>query len=266
MHAASWTKRLRSVLLSCGSLLFTGWLSLAALAQAETVHLASGEWPPYTSESLPNGGPSTELVRKAFAEVGMDVEIDYFPWARSYEYVVNDHYDGSFTWQQTPKRLQEVLFSDPVLQHHFMLFHHKTLDLTWTDVSDLKPYLIAQVAGYSYGERFDDAVEQNQLMTTIVDFDIYALRMLAAQRVQLFPSEVNVAYWLMRNELEPQQSQILTHDPRPIHEETTAVIFNMSDRGRELQALFNQGLQRLKASGDYTEILTDAGMATGIVP
>lgn len=249
-------------------LFFMVGLSAPAWVSAETIRLASGEWAPYTSVNLPGDGPSTELVRRAFGKVGVTVEIDYFPWARSYEYVVNGTYDGSLTWQKTPERERKVLFSDPVLRHQFVLFYNRGMAFEWQDVEDLKSYLIASVNGYSYGEQYDQVVHDNELMTTVVAYDIYALKMLATGRVQLFPSDVNVGYYLVEHELEEALRPAITHHSRILHEETSAVIFSQADRarGEYLRDLFNEGLQALRESGEYSEILNKAGLTTSIVP
>ncbi len=50
---------------------------------AKPVRLATLEWPPYTSQSLPDGGLTGHIVKRAFAEAGLEVEFDFYPWQRA---------------------------------------------------------------------------------------------------------------------------------------------------------------------------------------
>ena len=50
---------------------------------AEPVRLTTLEWPPYTSQSLPDGGLTGHIVKRAFAEVGLEVTFDFYPWQRA---------------------------------------------------------------------------------------------------------------------------------------------------------------------------------------
>lgn len=69
---------------------------------------------PFTGQGLPEGGLATEVVRAAFAEVGVGVAIGYLPWRRGYGVTILGLADGSFPYLFTPQRAAEALFSDPV--------------------------------------------------------------------------------------------------------------------------------------------------------
>ncbi|MGL5993751.1 MAG: substrate-binding periplasmic protein, partial [Aeromonas sobria] len=47
---------------------------------AQPVRLTTLEWPPFTSQSLPDGGITGHIVKRAFAEAGLEVEFDFYPW------------------------------------------------------------------------------------------------------------------------------------------------------------------------------------------
>jgi len=64
---------LAAVLFSLGS----------AYAGAESVVLATGEWPPYTSEKLPEYGFVTKIVTAACNAGGITPEYHFYPWARA---------------------------------------------------------------------------------------------------------------------------------------------------------------------------------------
>ena len=58
----------------------------SSASAAETIRITNGEWPPFTSERLPDKGPLSRIVAEAFALEGISVEYGYFPWRRAYDY------------------------------------------------------------------------------------------------------------------------------------------------------------------------------------
>ena len=60
-------------------------ITLSSNTQAETVHIATGEYPPWTSTTLPHGGYINHIVASAFALSGIKVEFHYMSWKRALE-------------------------------------------------------------------------------------------------------------------------------------------------------------------------------------
>ena len=67
------------------ALLFVLVLMLSAIVnlRAGEIRLAAGEYQPYTSADLPDGGMLGELTRRAFALSGYQLHIEFLPWARA---------------------------------------------------------------------------------------------------------------------------------------------------------------------------------------
>lgn len=66
---------------------------LAQPAQAETqLRMLSPEYPPYSSQYLPDGGIIVVITRRAFAMQGYSVQIDFLPWARARMALRNRNY------------------------------------------------------------------------------------------------------------------------------------------------------------------------------
>ena len=51
---------------------------------ANTILIASGEFAPYTSETLMNQGFANHVITEAFKQEGYVAEFDYLPWKRTY--------------------------------------------------------------------------------------------------------------------------------------------------------------------------------------
>ena len=73
---------LRSVIsFVLSALLLSSW-GAGALAQTQdTIRLTNGEWQPYLSQDVAHHGFASHVVTEAFAQVGVDVEFGFFPWA-----------------------------------------------------------------------------------------------------------------------------------------------------------------------------------------
>ena len=50
---------------------------------AETIRLATGEWEPFQGKKLKHEGPATRIVVNAFKQVGIEVNLKYYPWTRA---------------------------------------------------------------------------------------------------------------------------------------------------------------------------------------
>ena len=230
-------------------------------SQAESIVIANGEWPPYTSESLVEGGPYTRIVVEAFTSQGIETEVKYFPWVRSFTFVSTGQYAASPTWQPNDQRSEKVLFSDAVMHHDFVLFHKKGLNVEWNDVSDLNSFQIGVINGFSYGENFDQAIESNELNITVVNDEVSAFQMLNANRIDLFLSEINVGYSALQKIGGRVDSGNIVHHPKAIHRNFTSVIFSKNQEGMQLRDSFNLGLEALKMTNRLNDILSESGLS-----
>src|SRR3569623_833694 len=103
----------------------------ATAAGPKTITLANGEWPPYTSESLPDYGSVSRLVTAAFAHEGIKVNYVFFPWKRALEDSRAGKLDGTLIWARTDYREADFLYSDAVLTTNYVLFFRKDKPVHW---------------------------------------------------------------------------------------------------------------------------------------
>ena len=88
---------------------------VAGSLQAETVKLTSLDWPPYTSESIAMQGASVAVAKAAFEAVGIDLQVDFFPWKRAVAYGKdNPEYDGYFPEYYAESLKQDFILSVPM--------------------------------------------------------------------------------------------------------------------------------------------------------
>lgn len=231
-------------------------------AVTQQVILSNGEWPPFTSQHLTQQGFISEIVRQAFALQGYQVQYHFLPWARAYRYAKSGQVDGTVAWTKTPHRLKTMLFSEPVFNHTYVFFYRADEHFDWQELSDLRDIRIGGSEGYSYGNEFDQVVQRGELQVDYVSSDILNLKKLHAKRIDLFPSDIQVGYYLIHQLFSPLEAKQFTHHQRAIERIETHVLFSKVDltRGKQLQAAFNKGLQQLRSNGTYQKLIEQAAL------
>lgn len=227
----------------------------AAYAQesADEIRLTNGEWPPYMSGQLPDGGLVSRIVTLAFANQNISVSYEFFPWSRALFMARSGALDGSVAWTCNPDMLEDFRFSDPILAHHYVLFHRKSMDFDWNNVEDLAPYRMGVTQDYNYGEAFEQAEERDDITTDRTTSDAGNFRKLAAGRIDLFPMEPVVGRKILKSlGLEDE----ITLHPQPLQSDHLYVIISRrSPYAVNYQKSLNKGLSSLRQSGQLSELV-----------
>ena len=242
---------LSSLWRALSSLLSLSLLLAASPLQAETVRLANGEWSPYQSAQLPDGGPVSVLAREAFASQGIQVEYGFLPWRRGFEQARDGLLDGTLVWSRAEGREQYFHFSDPLLLLRTLLFYRRGEVFQWRTKADLAGLRIGGVIGYSY----DLAAEERAGLVTVerIADPQGNYRKLLAGRLDLVAEDEAVG-WQMVRELGITE-QVQAH-PKPLkHVGYHLLISRQHPEGERLITAFNAGLRQLKASGRVAELI-----------
>ena len=238
---------LRQALAAAGLLLIS-----PSVRANDVLTLTSGEWLPYISEKSPHHGPISRIVTDAFALEGVQVNYVFRPWSRAYAEAAFGSANGTIVWSAAKRdtdRRRTFLVSDPVLEGQSVLFHLKTYQWSGRPTAGVR---MGGTAGYEYVfDKNPDIVMDKSAVT-----DALNMRKLAAGRFDVFPANLDVGRHIMRNELSPEQADLITWDPKPYNITQYHLLLNRKDpASRRYQALFNKGLKRLKESGKYAEYL-----------
>ena len=238
-----------------------GVLGLCALvAQGqETLKLTNGEWPPYQSQHLPDYGPASRIVTRAFETQGIRVSYGFFPWSRAYYMAERGIYHGSLIWSYTPERAKAFYYSDPFIFTDTVFFYHRDTPFDWSDWSDLRGIQIGATLGYTYGEGFEKAERQGLLTVDRVVSDEINLRRLLAKRITIFPLSLDVGLTMLNTLFTPEERAEIRWHPRPLRRTAYHLILSRKhpDAPKWIEA-FNRGLKILKESGEYEQILRAA--------
>ena len=219
----------------------------------ETIRLATGEWAPYQSEKLVKGGFITDMITDIFAAEGINVELGYFPWNRSIELAKKGNWDGTFIWFDTAERRTDFYISDPVVDIKYVFFQRKDFQFNWNSVEDLTDVMIGATLGYEFGgEDFKNAEESGKIKVNRVYSDLQGMKNLLQGRIQIFPCDMLVGYELIENNFTPEQRQLITHHKKPVKAAPHHLLLsNKVKQNQRLIKIFNKGLKKLKATGEY---------------
>lgn len=236
-----------------------------APAAAQVLRLATGELPPYATQERPDQGIALDIVRRAFALEGLEVEYTFKPWTRTLEESRAGLWDATAYWGRNPERDKGFLISDNVLTEQWVLVYRqaafKDAPFDWKVLSDLKDLRIGVVQSYTYTPEFWAMHKAGTLKTVVAPDDIANLRLLIGGRLDVVPMERNVACYLMQNHFMDSEVQDLRAHPRLFAPNfTTHVMFSdkLPDSAARLQA-FNRGLRALKRTAVYAEKLNWPG-------
>lgn len=232
------------ILLSC--LLLTFSLS----AQAADVRLATLEYPPYSSELLPERGSIVELTTRAFAETGNSVQIDFLPWARALAELRKGNYDGVLLLWPEEIVNEQLIASRPLLYSELGFFIRRDTPVAFTELSQLAGRTVGVARGYGYPKHILNA----GIVSEEGADDLTNLRKLAAGRFDLVLLEQQVGLHLLSRE--PALQKSLAWQGQTLARIPLFVGFAPPKPGRpDWAGVYAQGLSALFANGEYLRIL-----------
>ncbi|WP_108652043.1 substrate-binding periplasmic protein [Dongshaea marina] len=218
-------------------------------AQADgTVRLASGEYPPYLSDSLPHDGLISHIVTSAFATQGVKVKYGYFPWKRTALLVKMGHWDGSPGWLWSEDRAEDYWFSEPVIIGKGVFFFLKdspAKNFEWQSYADLKGLKVGTTLGYHYGEAFHQAQRDGMIQVSARQTNLDNFLRLLDGKIDLFPLDKCVGLYVLHKNL-PGRVDLFGYASKPMNTDEYRVIFpKVKQSSKALLATFNQGLKQL---------------------
>ena len=226
---------------------------LAQPAQAEPqLRMATLEYPPYSSEHLPDGGSIVALARRAFAVRGHSLQIDFMPWARVRMGLRNRSYQGALAlWPQEVKE-EGLLASRPLFYSELGLFVRNDHPLPFNQLQELRGQTLGIVRGYGYPQHI---LEAGLSLEEAVD-DISNLRKLKARRFDMVLLEHIVGNHLINND-EQLRGTLRWHGN--VLERIPLLVGFLPPKAGEpdWSKVFEQGLRDLHSSGEYMQILRE---------
>lgn len=225
--------------------LLLGWQGMAVAGSQ--VRLASDEWPPFVSASLPDNGLSGAYTAAVFARGGSAASIDYFPWKRTMEVGMNDpRFAGLLAVWRTPQRETQCHFSAPIGSTMTVLAFLKEAPVFASVLRDLRAVRIGTVAGYSNGEEFDGLVRRGVLQVQEGVNDETNLRKLLNKRFDAMVIERRVLRHLLASQrfTRAERDRIASAE-NLFHERAVHICFQRTPAGQAQQRAFNEAAREI---------------------
>ncbi len=222
-----------------------------------TIRLANGYWPPYNGADLPHGGCDSWAIAEAFALQGIKVDYGYFPWARSLSLSQNRDWDGTLAWDDTPE-FRKIFFTsaEPTTIQEWVFYYRKDQPFVWQSLEDLNGKRVGLTTGYVYSDAFQELISKGTVTFIESSSDEANLEMLLAGRIDIFPMERNVGHYLIKKIFPEEEQASLIASPNAFSEFNTYLLLSRAiPQNASRMALFDLGMQQLRESGRYAEIM-----------
>jgi polar amino acid transport system substrate-binding protein len=228
-----------------------------ATSMPDVIRLANGEWPPYNGPDLPHNGCDSWLIREAFALEGITVEYGFYPWARSYNLSATGKWDGTLSWDDTPDhRKQHYLSAQPTTSQEWVFFYRADRPLIWKTLADLAGKTIGVTTGYVYSDAFKGLQTKKAVTFVESTSDESNFKMLLAGRIDAFPMERQVGHNILRSIFSPEQQTQIIDSPQAFAQYHSYLLLSKAvPQNEQRMVLFDDGFERLQASGRYAQIM-----------
>lgn len=229
-------------------------LTSTAIA-AEKVVLTSLDWPPYTGTELKDQGASVVVAKAAFAAMGYELVVEFYPWKRAVQLAkVDPKYDGYFPEYYAEELKAEFILSEPMGSGPLGFAELKAAPLEWQTLDDLATKTIGVVSGYVNTTEFDARVEKGTLKTDTTINDLSNLQKLNGKRIDLAVIDQNVMAYLLNTTPSLQKiKQNFQFNATILEDKKLYICFKQGPRGEQLNKIFNEGIKKV----DVDAIMAD---------
>lgn len=226
-------------------------------AENMRIDIATGEWPPFSSEKLPEYGRATALVTTICKAAGIQPAYKFFPWKRAEQKVARGEIFAAFPYAISEERREIYDFSEPLFYgiNVFMYYSRnprtESFD-TYSNPEDFRGYRIGGISGSFLSATFENAGLDFE-PTTSIDQSIHKL---VAGRLDFCIDDRLVLYDAIRR-LYPNDIKQFKFLAKPFGKKTpTGLLVSRAYPGaQELLEKFNMGLTIIKQNGEYDRII-----------
>ncbi len=215
-------------------------------------------WPPYILEVDGNIiGVDAEITRAVFRQLGMAVNIQFYPWKRCLMMVKHQNADAILSASITLERKEFLYFSEKSISEGITVFFIKTgSTIPFTTLKDLNGLRVGTVLGYSYCAELDHSEfiqHAEQVSSLEMNF-----KKLLADRLDVVVEVDKVGY------LTAKQMEILdqiTVIPNAAYcKGGNYIAFSKKSGYKQLSTQFSHALKAFKTTDAYKKILKAYGL------
>lgn len=217
---------------------------------AQTIHVTSLYWPPYSAMQLAHQGATSAVLTAALAKMGYRAEIVFYPWKRATTLVRgNSKFIAYFLEYKSNEIDADFLLSDPIGASPLGFAEHSESPVRWERLEDLANLRIGIVEGYVNSDQFDRRVRVGLQSVDLTSNDRQNLLKVAARRVPLAVIDRRVFDHLSRHDDQVARvAGMLRFNPRLLDNKNLYVCFRRTEEGERMRKVFNEGLKKIDVS------------------
>ncbi len=224
---------------------------------ASDLKIFASHYPPFNiADNKLTPGFDVEVTEAAFAASGIEIDIDFRPWARIIRDVQSGKATAAVTCSENAERRKQLNYSNQISSSQIGLISHTELDTSKINsLEDLRDYRVVSVNGYATQT---ELINKN-IETLNVNRMDEALNLIARQRQDIFYVGREAALFIANQLGLAQHIKFTPLSEKPILKLYVCFSKKWPD-SQQLIALFNQGLQRIRNNGVLQEIHTRYGL------
>lgn len=249
-----------------GVWVFVLFMGLQVRAEQTVTLVSYTDYPPYTSDKVPEGGLITAIVRAAFDATDVTLVLENVPWNRGVRLVREGLAEGTFPWGEANDLRQEFLHSSAIFAYTAAIY---TILPDFKAVEDLEAYrrvadkpVICEPLGTKMDNAFLPYIVRGairkethsnagtciKLLRRGTVHIIHASPLTMHYRLQTSAKELGLADMEIPGLVALYLKEVMTAD-------TLHVLFNYNDAGRRAAHKFNLGLKEIIQNGTYRKII-----------
>ncbi|WP_163836230.1 substrate-binding periplasmic protein [Spartinivicinus ruber] len=182
--------------------------------------IAIAEWPPYAVKSEQVGGKYAKRVIDSLEVAGFSAQLIWYDsWLTAYNRTLAAKNDASIFWVCNLERAEHFFYSNPFQVVQTVMFHLKSNNYQWKDLSDLKDHgPFGVTASYYYGDNFSNAAKKYNFELREVRLESLVFNLLIYGRVNYVPTDILNGFELIERYVPKESQSYITYNPKPIEE------------------------------------------------
>lgn len=238
------------------ALLYFCALIIANTANAKVLELVTLQYPPYAYQAQGEvKGIAVELIQEAFRRMKQPINITVLPWARAIYRIEQGDSDAIFTIYKTKERVVFADYSNEILIPQSMaLFVRKDSPIVFDgQLSHLAHYRFGAVRKVSYGDIFDQAVANDQILQPdITDSGEQNMMKLLQGRFDILVSNKLGALHILQQMGQTEKVSMLSPEIETI---PSYIAFSKKNNLQVMRDQFDVALREMKRDGSYAKIV-----------
>lgn len=222
-----------------------------SVSATQHIQITSSEAPPYSSATIIEKGYVNQIISCAFNQSDVEVEFVFMPWSRAYKEAQDGKFAASSYWYFDAKHQRDFLLSQPLNQEKIVFFRRKNdQPNNWKNLAEFVQLRLGLTRGYTYTKELWQHAQNNEYSTSIVTSDLQNLRMLLLERIDIFPVDEVIGWYILNSNFAVEQVHLLeTMRPALAHKGGHLLFSKRFDGSNALLEAFNSGLEACQKEG-----------------